>query len=183
MTIRDLIFAEDVESGVSEEECRALAELAAERRVLEVGSWLGRSTIAMASRASIVHAVDWHRGDPHSSYCATLTTFRENLVRYDVLDRVVIHVGLNQDVLPAFAPGLFDLIFLDSFHERSAVERDISLLRPLLRKGGTIAFHDYGRTLSYAGIPFGVTEAVDAFLAKEDLTFRVMESLAIVGTE
>lgn len=158
------IFADEIPSAVSPDECSKLAELAHNRTVLEVGSWLGRSTVALASVAKAVHAVDWHKGDAHSGEGHdTLAEFTANLVRRGVRDKVVIHVGRNEEILPTLTPGMFDLVFVDSFHTREAVERDISLVRPLVAIGGTIAFHDYG--ISHGDPPFGVTQAVDAFCA------------------
>ena len=87
-------------SAVTDAEAARLADLARDRIVLEVGSWYGLSTIVMARTAAMVHAVDWHRGDPHAGKRETLTTFWSNLERHDVRDKVVIHVGRAEVVLP-----------------------------------------------------------------------------------
>ena len=142
-----------ITSAVTDAEATRLADLARGRTVLEVGSWYGFSTVVMARVARVVHAVDWHRGDEHAGVRETLGAFWANLERYAVRDRVVIHVGLAEVVLPVLRARSFDFAFLDGFHETEAVDRDARLILPLLRPGGMLAFHDYGR--------FGVRPAVD----------------------
>jgi predicted O-methyltransferase YrrM len=138
-------FAPDVPSSVTEEEARLLHELAYDKLVLELGSWYGRSTIALASSARRVHSIDAHRGDSHTGALSTLGPFLRNLRRYGVRDRVTVHVGDVEEVAPALARESFDFAFIDGLHTRVAVERDASLLMPLVRDGGLVAFHDYGR--------------------------------------
>lgn len=156
----------EIESSVTPEEMWRLRSLAEGAIVLEVGSWRGFSTVAMAQVATIVHAVDWHLGDDHAGHDESLGPLIDNLDRYRVRDRVVVHVGDAAVVLPLFQPGHFDVAFVDAFHQTEAVRRDADLVLPLVRPGGHIAFHDYGL--------FGVKEAVDAL---EDL-----EWLELVGT-
>jgi len=174
------MIALDVDSSVSQEECSHLALLAKGKTVLEVGSWLGRSTIAMASEAVRVHSVDWHKGDPHSGGQDTLVPFIRNLERHGVRDKVVIHAAKLEDVAPVFRAAAFDLVFLDAFHSRKAVEDDIAMIMPMLAPSGRLAFHDYGRAMAIGGIPFGVTEAVDAFVKREGAAIAVIQSLAVV---
>lgn len=151
------VFAHDVVSSVSEKECAELSRLADGKQVLELGSLYGRSTIALASTASKVHAVDWHLGDEQAGYNRTLDHFINNLYRYQMEDLVVIHMGRFENVLPIFRPASFDLVFVDGFHGEQEVKRDFNLCLPLLREDGVVAFHDYG----VAQKGFGVTEAVD----------------------
>jgi SAM-dependent methyltransferase len=163
-------FAPDIASSLTEAECGLLAELAAGGRVLEVGSWLGRSTIALASAAETVHAVDWHRGDAHTGPLGTLTPFLRNLVRYGARDRVVVHVARVEDVAPVLAPRSFDLAFIDGLHTEDAVRRDAALLVDKVRDGGLLAFHDYGRP------EYGVTGVVDRL----GTPARVVDTVAVL---
>lgn len=176
-----MIFAQDVESAVTQEEAQAIADASGGGLVLEVGSHYGRSTIALASVARLVHAVDWHRGDLHVGYADTLGIFLANLVRYKVQDKVVPHVGKIEDIAPVLRPRSFDLVFIDAFHEREAVARDGLLCLPLVKPGGTLAFHDYGREMVARGVPFGVTAAVDALTAQWGLEKRVVNHVALVS--
>jgi len=51
----------------------------------------------------------------------------------------------------------FDMVFIDADHTYKAVKEDITLWKPLIRKGGILSGHDYG---SYSE----VAEAVDECL-------------------
>lgn len=157
-----------IPTSMTPTEVARLVELARDRDVIELGTYLGHSAVAMAGVARIVHTVDWHRGDPHAGDEDTATAYLDNLTRYGVRDRVVAHVGRFADVLPLLRPGSFDLAFHDAYHETEAVRADIALLLPLLRPGGVLAFHDYGL--------FGVAAAVDGL----GLPIEFTETLAVV---
>lgn len=161
-----MIFAWDVGSSVTYAECKRLAEIAEEKTVLEIGSWLGRSTIALASTAEKVIAVDWHHGDFYAGEKDTEVEFRANLERYEISNVEVI-VAKIEDVWRDIAPG-FDLTFIDADHtvESTLVHWDIA--KALTRPDGLIALHDYGR--------FGVTEVVDAQEGEKEFT----EALVVI---
>jgi len=170
----DFVFAEDVPSAVTRDECHKLAALAEGKAVLELGAHLGRSTIALCSTARIVHSVDWHLGDIHAGHMDSLPKFIQNLAVYKLRQKVVAHVGRFADVLPLFRSGLFDLAFLDGLHQTTAVEDDTRMILPLMKPGGIIAFHDYGQR------QFGVTEAVDRFVKSRNLRKDGVRTLAVV---
>ena len=158
-------------SAVSPGECAALARLATGKTVLEIGSYLGRSTIAMATTARQVMAVDWHRGDAHNGYGDSACEFLSNLGRHGVRDRVVPVIGRSQDVGALLMP-VFDFSFVDGFHGYDETLEYIDLCCRLVRPGGLIAFHDY-----FDRDSFRVRSAVDSrFPALVDL----VESLAVV---
>lgn len=157
-----------IPSSMSAVEVARLVELAEGRTVLEVGTYLGHSAVAMASGATIVHTVDWHRGDAHAGDEETVHQYLGNLATWDVRDRVVAHIGRIEDVLPVLRPGSFDFAFHDAYHATDAVLRDIGLIWPLMAPGSLVAFHDYGL--------FGVREAVDTVGPLVELT----ETLAVV---
>lgn len=157
------IFAEDILSAVTREQCQRLSELAAEKVVIELGAQFGRSTIALASTALRVHSVDWHLGDCHAGMTDSLPKFVDNLSRYKLRSKVIVHIGRNEDVLPLLKDNSFDMAFIDSFHEKDAVEKDIALVMPLLRTPSTLVFHDYEHPM----FP-GVTVAVNNFASGQN---------------
>lgn len=170
----EIVFAADVPSAVTEAECRALGALAEGRRVLEAGSHLGRSTIALASVAEIVHAVDWHRGDPWAGEGWTLPAFVANLWRYGVAEKIVLHVGRFEDVAPALRDHWFGLVFLDGAHGYDDVKRDLAFFASKAPAGGHLAVHDFGRF-------DGVTMAVEEWAALVGRrVLRAGENLAVV---
>jgi len=162
---RGFVFPRDIESSLSEDEGRALAALAKDLVVLELGAWLGCSTICLGQTAKTVVSVDWHQGDAHAARAgraSTLPGYLQSLERYGLSDRVVTVVSRFEEVLPLLADHAFDLVFVDGFHSYEQVRSDIRAFRRLLRPGGCLAFHDYG----VAG--FGVTRAVDEAFGRPD---------------
>jgi predicted O-methyltransferase YrrM len=162
--IRELIIPA-IQSAVTAEEARALASLARGRTVLELGAQFGYSTVVLASVADLVISVDWHQGDPHAGEWDTWDIFNANLARYGVQDRVQAVVGRFEDVLPRMeaAGDQFDGAFLDGSHDEASVARDLSLVLPLIRTGGFVAFHDYGRGPETGHPDFAVTPVADRF--------------------
>jgi predicted O-methyltransferase YrrM len=163
----------EIPTALTDDEKRCLAELARGAVVLEVGSQQGASTVAMAREAKVVHAVDWHRGDPAAGEGDTLLSYWRNLHVFGVRERVVTHIGDSALVLPSLRPGAFSGVFLDGCHEEEAVRRDLALAQPLVEPGGWFAFHDYGR--------FGVAPVVDEFVESSGLPMRLVDSIAVVG--
>lgn len=142
-----------IRTAIKPDEAAELARLATGRTVLEVGAQRGFSTALMARGATVVHSVDWHRGDAIVGYGDTLPVIWSNLTRLGLLDKVVLHVGRTEQVLPHLA-GPFDFAFHDADHTTEAVLADVALMAPLLAPGSLLAFHDYGR--------YGVAAAVDS---------------------
>ncbi len=136
----DWTFPEDIPGWLSLIEAKALAELARGRRVLEIGSYCGRSTVSMAQTALFVHAIDWGRGDKGAGDAWTTPALLDNLGRYGVIDKVTVHVGRSVDCGLA---GGFDLCFIDGAHDYESVEADCKLAKRLVKKQGVIALHDW----------------------------------------
>lgn len=169
------VFPDDVDGWLSREEGRALARLAKGKRVLEIGSYCGRSTICLAQTAGRVVAVDPHDGRGTPAPRATYLEFQANLARRGVADRVTTRVGtLDNPYLAAHLGilGPFDLIFVDGAHDAESVRDDIARSLPLLAPGGLLAFHDYGNPADP-----GVAPEVDALLALPGA-----ELLSLTGT-
>ena len=166
-----MIFPWRVSSSVTYAECEKLAELAAGAKVLEIGSWMGRSTIALASTAKSVVTVDWHEGDFYAGHEDTLPVLRENLRKYGC-SNVQIVVGRIEDVATKLDTD-FDFVFVDADHSEESAMRHYTIALFHIRDGGVICFHDYGR--------FGVTPVVDSL----PYDLEVVESLAILreGTD
>lgn len=182
----------EIPTAVTEAEALELAKLAEGKRVLEMGAHLGFSTIVLARVAAELHSVDWHRGDLMAGEGDSLEQFRTNLRSHGVEDKVIVHVGRFETVLPTLAPESFDLIFIDGHHSYESVRQDIALALPLLAPGGTIALHDYGRESQngfregdwggFSAEDFGVTKAVDEhrdiFVGQLDM--ELVDTLAVL---
>lgn len=141
-----------------------LARYAKDRVVLELGSYLGRSTVIMARVARLVVAVDWHRGDEFTTKATpdydTLRPYLDNLERCGVREKVVSVVGDARTVAPFLASDAFDLAFVDANHTAEAALHDGRLALRCVRPGATVIFHDWepgfpgvGEALERLGLP------------------------------
>lgn len=155
-----------IPTALTEKEMMRLIVLAQSARVIELGSWYGASTLALASSAHSVHSIDWHQGDEHAGYGDTLHQYLYNVA---TCHNVFSHIGRFADVLPAMRRGYFELAFIDGQHDSLSVTEDFKLVKPTLVKGAVVAFHDYGR--------YEVQDAVDALFGKPD---ELVDTLAIV---
>lgn len=130
-----------VQGFLSEAEGNKLAELADGKRVLEIGSWKGRSTLAIASSAESVVSIDHFRGDGWTGKANTLPEFLENIRNNDALGRVHVVVSPFQQALQWIDIDQFDMIFYDADHDLEPLR---TALRVMERSTcATIAIHDY----------------------------------------
>lgn len=133
--------------------------------VLELGAFYGFTTIVMASVAEYVYSVDWHQGDEHAGGYETWEGYRANLIGYRVDDRVESIRGRFEEEVPKLAARgvVCDGAFLDGFHTEEAVTRDLNLALTVVKPGGWIAFHDYGRSAATGHSGFAITPVADKF--------------------
>ncbi len=149
-------------------ETSKLRWMAAGANVLEVGSAYGYSAIVMALVGAKVTAVD-----PHA-WLNSYDTMFANLVTYEVTGKVAINRVGSDVALPDLVTcgAQFDLVWIDGDHERFAVERDVRLALPLLRKGtGILACHDWDEDTCP-----GVRPALEAIVGQPD---ELVDTLAI----
>jgi precorrin-6B methylase 2 len=167
-------FPMDIAGWLLREEGAKLAELAAGKRVLEIGSYCGLSTVCLARTAEHVTAVDYFDGRGTHNRRDTLPEFKANIERYGVAHKIEAkHPSwLDKGELPR---PEFDLVFIDGAHDFKSVQADIIHAQNHLAPDGLIVFHDYS-TLT----DFEVVQAVDAFLADGAELISVTETLAVV---
>lgn len=172
------VYPGDVDSAMTEAECRRLWELAEGKVCLEMGSWRGRSAISMAQSAQVVHCVDHFQGDEHSGFGSTLADFFSNIQRYGLMDKIVPHIGTFEQVLPLFDQDSFGLIFCDGLHTAAATQMQAGYATWLWPElNGIIAFHDYSDADDLYEAGFRVKEVVDEIFGQPD---EVVDTLAVV---
>jgi predicted O-methyltransferase YrrM len=122
--------------------------------VVELGSYLGRSTAFLAAgvrRAGTgrVVSVDPHRGgtgDPgsedESGSVDTLPLLRHNLRRVGLAEFVVSRVGTAARVAAAWTDGPVSMLFVDGLHTYDAVVEDVTSMRPHLLPGAIVVVDD-----------------------------------------
>lgn len=135
---------DQVPGWFTENDAAALLPLVRGQTVLEIGSFLGRSTCLIASAAEHVYALDWHYRDQGTRSLGpedTLPGLRYNLVACGVMHKVTILCGRVETLAPHIV-GPFGCVFVDGSHDAASVERDTRLARRLVAPGGAIAWHD-----------------------------------------
>jgi len=150
------------------------SDLPAGAQLIEVGSWMGASTCFLAGgikgAGAKIHAVDNFQG--HSTcgedvvwyqrhfrrmgHQSTLDLFHRNFARLGFTGRAepVVNDSLAAARQLASLHGTIDLVFIDADHSYEACRADIAAWTPFVKRGGVIAFHDFGSRAD------GVTRAI-----------------------
>ena len=121
--------------------------------LVEIGSYCGRSTVAIASAASAVtpharvYAIDPHEGcvsahthDGTIATPATLERFQAN-IRDAGLEAVVRPIVRRSYEAVWTEP--IGMLFIDGLHDYENVSRDYAAFAPFVRPGGYVLFDDY----------------------------------------
>ncbi|MEU4689546.1 class I SAM-dependent methyltransferase [Actinoplanes sp. NPDC023714] len=161
----DLMAAAAAAEGfMPDDEGSALAEAALAAPagpILEVGSYLGKSTLYLAAaaraRGGKVVTVDHHRGseehqpgweyhdpslvDPAAGLIDTLPGFRRTIAAAKAEDVVVAVVARAEDLARIWGTPLA-FLFLDGSHTDESAQRDLASWAPHLAAGGILAIHD-----------------------------------------
>jgi predicted O-methyltransferase YrrM len=129
--------------------------------LVEIGSWMGKSTLYLAAaareRKTYVVTVDHHRGseehqpgweyhdsslvDPDVGRVDTLPHFRRTTALAGVED-VVVGVIATSEVLASLWALPVAFLFLDGSHTDESAQRDLACWSPHVARGGTLAIHD-----------------------------------------
>jgi predicted O-methyltransferase YrrM len=135
---------------MTDAEIGELVRLAKGKRVIEVGSLYGGSTVALARAADHVVSIDHHRGDAWTGPLPTLAQFLEVLEDSGVREKVTAVLDDWRHALPLVDPLWPGLVFLDAEHD------DVSVYDQLVMASrfecGVIAVHDFGKWTVKAGV-------------------------------
>lgn len=168
----DVTSSEGIPGWMTPAELTWLAEQASQHnRIVEIGSFLGRSTKTLAQHTpGIVFAVDTWLGSPeltkvffkHGGPQGVWDSFIENTK--ELLGTKIIPIGAFSTTAAAmFAYNVFDMIFIDASHDSASLTQDIKVWSQLLVNGGLLCGHDYGEAA------FEVHDVVDKLLPDRQL--------------
>ena len=170
---------ENVRGWLTEEEATELARLSVDKVVLEVGTFCGRSALAMAPSARRVFCLDNFSG--YRKEEAHRNVRDEALGNFDRAGhngKIVVLAGTQEEVLPRMNLSDIDMVFYDADHSFDGTDRAIKLMKEAgLRDSATLVFHDYSSTNP------GVTRAVDNYWHSIDRKPRIAGTLAIFDGE
>jgi predicted O-methyltransferase YrrM len=146
--------ARDVEGWLTEAQAARLfaaaASVAPDGRVVEIGSFRGRSAIVLAGTGVEVVCVDPHAGSDRGPReiaadadrgTADLRAFASNIERAGVADRVR-HVRAFSHLALADVPGPIDVLFVDGAHRFGPARSDLVSWGDRVREGGHMLVHD-----------------------------------------
>jgi predicted O-methyltransferase YrrM len=166
--------AESIEGWMTRNELLWLTEQACScTRIIEIGVWKGRSTMALCDAlpdGGEVIAIDHFNGGRDQEECQKLAVeerifdaARENLrehiesgkLRLMPMDSRDAFFWIQRDI------GLnsVDMLFIDGGHDFLMVNNDISMYRSFVKPGGLISGHDYNEN--------GVKDAVNPAFGNE----------------
>lgn len=125
-----------------------------EGAIVEIGSWMGKSTAwlaagSMARAREPVHAIDTFAGSPEHQETAVLreegTTyhrFTDNLEKAGVFDHVEPLVATSLEAAADWDGRPVRLLFIDGDHSYEAAKADLDAWLPYVAPGGYVVFDD-----------------------------------------
>ena len=147
-----IMIAETLVGWLDREEIRTLYDLGLEAidPIVEIGSFMGRSTTVLGWAARLGNRVEVHAIDPHeggnelkwivSGSVGTWPTYYNNMQRVGIFDHVVSHRATSLSAVELFEDNSVGLVFIDGNHAEA--DQDFALWDPKLRSGGIMVFHD-----------------------------------------
>ena len=139
-------------------------------RMVEIGSFIGESTIIFAQHFKEVIAIDpflsgYHEEDPTSRFDFN-DVYQEYLDRTKPYKNIKTITLTSDDAFYILKDELFDFIYIDGLHTYEGVLTDIKNYQPLVKPGGYIGGHDLGPTWE------GIEKAVKEVYGKPDKVFK-----------
>ena len=156
--------------------------------VVEIGSWLGRSSVFLAqavkeSNNGKFYAIDHFRGNigKESLYTNNVPLgdikqqYIENLEKANLLNYVDLLDMSSTDAIEHINTNQIRLLFLDGDHTYQGVQKDIDLFIPKMQPGSIIVFDDFSSNFP------GVIEAVKGLFVSNKIkkSFAYKNSLVV----
>lgn len=147
----------DLGMGLPEHDAAALREMVTDftrnhgrpPKVVEIGSWAGRSAIIMAEAGATVHCVDHWQGNKNDAGTigfaaeAAYQAFLDNTKELRESQKITHERNASEVAagLASLAGQKFDIVYIDAEHDYESVKKDIELWKPLATH--IVSGHDY----------------------------------------
>lgn len=134
-----------------------------EMTMIEIGSYIGESTMVFCENFKEVTSIDPHIGnydlnDPvcnHATFNVVYDQFKKNMSPYSNYN----HIRMTSDEAIKHLIGVkVDFIYIDGLHTYEQVKKDIKNYLPLISENGFIGGHDYGD--NWVGVVRAINESL-----------------------
>jgi predicted O-methyltransferase YrrM len=145
-----------------------------DKTMIEIGSFVGESTVLFAQSFKKVIAIDpfladYDPKDPTSylfEFKNVYDTYLDRTSPYSNIQTLTMTSDAAADILNE---DYFDFIYLDGLHTYEGVKTDIKNYLPMVNKGGVIGGHDYTNKLPHL---VGVYDAVNEMFGAPDKVYK-----------
>ena len=145
-----------------------------DKTMIEIGSFVGESTVLFAQSFKKVIAIDpfladYDPKDPTSylfEFKNVYDTYLDRTSPYSNIQTLTMTSDAAADILNE---DYFDFIYLDGLHTYEGVKTDIKNYLPMVKKGGVIGGHDYTNKLPHL---VGVYDAVNEMFGAPDKVYK-----------
>ena len=161
---------------------RLVADCPVDGKIVEVGSWKGKSTAFLLVEAwnksprIEIYAVDtWLGSEEHAGEecIKNGTLFEEFMANVKPVSRQLVPLRMTSLKGANFFPDqCLDAVFIDAAHDYENVKADIAAWLPKVKKGGVIAGHDY--MCGWSGVDRAVAEAFNYVDFQENCWVKVL---------
>jgi predicted O-methyltransferase YrrM len=168
--------AEMISGWMTTDELMWLAEHASRAKsIAEVGSWMGRSTRAMADNTKAkVYAIDtWKGSEEHQEMLQDRPAkwlrlqFEKNMEGTSIEPMEMTSLEAAEQFVKQGKK--FDMVFIDADHEYAEIRKDIIAWKSLVKPGGILCGHDYSWP--------SVIRAVDELIPERKVVDRYSNSI------
>lgn len=145
-----------------------------DKTMIEIGSFVGESTILFAQSFKKVIAIDPFLAD-YDPADPTSYSFEFKNVYDTYLDRTSPYSNIQTLTMTSDAAAeilnedMFDFVYIDGLHTYDGVKTDIINYLPKVKKGGVIGGHDYSNVIPHL---VGVYEAVNEMFGAPDKVYK-----------
>lgn len=180
--LSDEVYSIEGFLSADEAEClyRLATDVPAKGRIVEIGSYRGKSTVCLGLGARWAGAQVWAI-DPHNDYQAdeaahygmeNHAALLANLIQFEVANVVRVVAMASTEIAAVFPlDEPLSLLWIDGGHDYHDVRSDLTAWEHYLSPIGRIALHDT------SGHHPGVTQALAEFLTDNEADWRIVETV------